>query len=147
MCADMGGWMVDRVRVWRDDGVCGLEEVDVTSSTAHPVPLSARETSTHTLSWVAAMVGVFVASLGGWLIVAPDDGTITVNGRTWAATDLAGSWGPGLLIAGGAVGVVALMYLAVRDRHRQVNSWLVAGELVLAAAALVAVGIGIAVLI
>lgn len=127
--------------------VIGRKGVVVTTSSTHQVAIGARETLMYTVSWVWAMVSLFIAALGGWLIVAPDDGTITVNARTWAASDLAGSWGPGLLIAGGAAAAVAMTYVAVRDRHRHTFWWLIAVELALAAAGLAAVGIGIAVLI
>lgn len=42
----------------------------------------------HLVTWVGSMLGPFAAAIGAWIMLAPDDGMITINSTTWAAADL-----------------------------------------------------------
>jgi hypothetical protein len=94
-----------------------------------------------------ALLGVFAAMIGAWIALAPDDGTISLFGSTWAASDLTTTWGPWLLIVGGGVAAVGMTVSAVRDWQHEANRWLVAAEMLLAVAGAAAVIAGIVILV
>ena len=93
------------------------------------------------------MLGLVAAAIGAWIMLAPDTGTIDVFGNTWAASDLNETWGPWLLIAGGAVAAVGMTFAAIRDQQHRASWWLVAVEIVAAAIGVAAVVFGIVALI
>ena len=109
--------------------------------TTQSAPMHHADTGFHIVSWVLSMLGVAAAAIGAWIMLAPDDGTLTVNGRTWAASDLTDTWGPWLLIVGGVVAAIGMAASAVRDWQHDANRWLTAAEVVLS---LVGIGAAIA---
>lgn len=115
--------------------------------TAHPAETHHPDTGLHIVAWVASMLGVLAAAIGAWIMVAPEDGTLTVNGRTWAASDLEDTWGPWLLIVGGAVAGIGMAVAAIRDWQHAANRWLVAAEAFLAIVGVAAVVAGIVILV
>ena len=101
----------------------------------------------HVTTWTAAMIGLFAAAVGAWIMLAPDDGTINVFGNSWAASDLTETWGPWLLIVGGAVATIGMAIAAVRDRQHDAHGSLIGVEAVAAAIGMAAVVFGIVALI
>lgn len=119
----------------------------MTSGTAHPTHAHPRDTGMHLTTWIASMLGLFAAAIGAWIMLAPDDGTISVFGNSWAASDLTETWGPWLLVIGGAATAAGMTFAAVRDRQHRASWWLVSVELVAAAIGVAAVVFGIVALI
>ena len=113
----------------------------------HPAQVHHPDTGVHVVTWILALLGVFAATIGAWIALAPDDGTISVFGNTWAAGDLTTTWGPWLLIVGGGVAGVGMAVSAVRDQRHGANRWLVAAEMLLAVAGAAAVIAGIVILV
>lgn len=112
----------------------------------HPVQVRHHDTGRHVAAWAASVLGLVAAALGAYIALAPDDGTVTVNGRTWAAADLA-TWGPWLLIVGGVVAGVGMIGVAVLDQRQRASLWLVAAAGVLAVIGVVAAISGIVLLV
>jgi Na+/H+ antiporter NhaD/arsenite permease-like protein len=92
-------------------------------------------------------LGVIAAMVGGWILLAPDDGTLSFFGRTWAASELTTTWGPSLLIVGGAATAVGMSISAVRGRKYETNAWLTVAEALLAVAGVVAMIAGVVILL
>lgn len=113
----------------------------------HPAEIHHPDAGFHAFAWVISMLGVLAAAIGMWIVAAPDDGTISVFGRTWAASDLAAAWGPWLLIVGGAAAAIGMAVAVVRDWQHAANRWLVAGEALLAIVGVAAVVTGIVFLV
>lgn len=112
---------------------------------AHLIRVQHHDTGWHVAGWAASMLGLVAAAIGAYIALAPDDGTVTVNGTTWAAADLA-TWGPWLLILGGAVAGVGMIGMAVLDQRHRASPWLVAAEGLLAAIGVIAAISGVAAL-
>ena len=112
----------------------------------HPAQVHHPDTGVHVVAWTLSLLGVFAAMIGAWIALAPDDGTISVFGNTWAASDLTSTWGPWLLIVGGGVAAVGMAVSALRDWQHEANRWLVAAEVLLAIAGVAAVITGIVIL-
>ena len=85
--------------------------------------------------------------IGAWIALAPDDGTISLFGSNWAASDLTTAWGPWLLIVGGGVAGAGMTVSAMRDWQHEASRWRVAAEMLLAIAGAAAVIAGIAILV
>ena len=102
----------------------------------HPAEVHHFDSAVHVVTWAASLLGVFAAAIGAWIALAPADGTISVFGRSWAASDLTSTWGPWLLIIGGGVAAVGMAASAVLDVRHGANRWLIAAELLLAVAGL-----------
>ena len=119
----------------------------MTSGTAHPAQAHPHDTGMHVATWIASMLGLFAAAIGAWIMLAPDDGTISVFGNSWAASDLTETWGPWLLVIGGGVAAAGMTLAAIRDRQHHASWWLVAVEILAAAIGLAAVVFGIVALI
>ncbi len=115
--------------------------------TAEPVPTQYDDAGFHAIAWVLSLIGVLGAAIGTWIVAAPDDGTIDVFGRTWAAADLADTWGPWLMIVGGAIAAIGMTVAAVRDQRHAANGWLVAAQALLAVVGVAAVVAGIVILV
>ena len=109
---------------------------------AHPIQARHHDTGWHVAAWAVSMLGLVAAAIGAYIALAPDDGTVTVNGTTWAAADLA-TWGPWLLIVGGAVAGVGMIGVAVLDQRHGASPWLVAAEGLLAVFGVIAAISGI----
>ena len=66
----------------------------------------------HGLAWILGILGLAVAALGAWMLIAPSDGTVTilipliVDGM-WPVAELVGTWATPLLVIGGLVATVA----------------------------------------
>lgn len=119
----------------------------MTSGTAHPAQVHVHDTGMHIATWVASMLGLFAAAIGAWIMLAPDDGTITVFGSSWLASDLTETWGPWLLIVGGVVAGLGMAFAAFRDRQHHASWWLITAEAVLALVGVAALIVGIVILI
>lgn len=113
----------------------------------HPADTHHPDTGFHVIAWVASMLGVLAAAIGTWIVAAPDDGTIDVFGQTWEASELADTWGPWLLIVGGAVAAIGMAIAAIRDWQHAANRWLVAAEAFLAIVGVAAIVTGIVILV
>jgi hypothetical protein len=112
----------------------------------HPAEVHHPDTGVHIITWTLSLLGVLAAAIGAWISLAPEDGTISVFGRTWAASDLTEVWAPTLLIAGGGVAAIGMTVSAIRDWQHEASRWLVAAEALLAVAGIAAVIAGIFVL-
>lgn len=119
----------------------------MTYGSTHPAQVHHPDTGVHVVTWTLALLGVFAAMIGAWIALAPDDGTISLFGSTWAASDLTTTWGPWLLIVGGGVAGVGMTVSAMRDWQHEANRWLVAAEMLLAIAGAAAVIAGIVILV
>ena len=113
----------------------------------HPAEAHHPDTAVHVVTWTLSMLGILAAAIGAWITFAPEDGTITLFDRTWAAADLSEVWAPWLLIAGGGVAAIGMITSAVRDMQHGADRWLMAAEWVLAAVGIAAVVLGIVVLV
>jgi hypothetical protein len=91
------------------------EEVSVTFGSTHLAHIHHSDTGVHVVTWTLSFLGVLAAMIGAWIVLAPSDGTITVNGRTWAANDLARIWDAWLLIVRGGVAAVGMTISALLD--------------------------------
>ena len=118
----------------------------MTYGSTHPAQIYHSDTGVHVVTWTLSFLGVLAAMIGAWIALAPSDGAITVTGRTWAASDLAGTWDAWLLIVGGGVAAVGMTISAVRDWQHDASRWLVAAEALLAVVGVIAVAAGIALL-
>ena len=114
---------------------------------AHPAQMHERDTGMHVTTWVASMIGLVAATIGAWIMLAPDDGTISVFGNEWAASDLTESWGPWLLIIGGATAAIGMAFAGFRDRQHRVSAGLVAAEAALSLVGVAALVFGVLALI
>ena len=119
----------------------------MTTGTAHPTQAHPQDTGMHLTTWIASMLGLVAAAIGAWIMLAPDDGTISIFGNSWAASDLTETWGPWLLVIGGAVTAAGMTFAAVRDRQHRASWWLVSVELVAAIIGVAAAVFGIVALI
>lgn len=114
----------------------------MTYGSAHSVQRRQHDTGRHIASWVVAMLGLLAAAIGGYIAVAPEDGTVTINNRTWAASDLS-AWGPWLLIVGGGLAGIGMAVTAVGDWRNGASRWLLAAEVSLSFVGVAAVVAGI----
>lgn len=95
---------------------------------------------------LTGLAGITAALLGGWMLVGPSDGRLTIAipgllAQTWNATELGAMWAAPLLIIGGLVAGGAFGWIARTSRATSRPG----GErfyLVLAIAGLVATLIG-----
>jgi hypothetical protein len=133
-------------RGWRYDVRRG-QEVSVAYGSTHPAQVHHPDIGVHVITWTLSALGVLAATIGAWIMLAPDDGTIGVFGRTWAARDLTTVWGPWLLIVGGGVSTAGMAISAVRDWQHEDNRWLATAEALLAVAGLAAAIAGIVILL
>ena len=115
----------------------------MTVGVPQPVEVHDMELGYRTVAWVLSAIGGVVALIGGWLIVAPDDGTISILGRSWAANDVPATWGPWLLILGGAVATSAMAACAIRDWNTDASRWTITAEVFVAAGAFAALFVGL----
>jgi hypothetical protein len=125
----------------------GDKEESMAYGSTHPAEVHHTDTAVHAVTWTISMLGVFAAAIGAWLRYGPDDGTITINDRTWAIADVNGLWAPWLMIAGGGVAAIGMLVSAVRDMQHGASQWLVAAETLLAMVGVAAVIIGIVILV
>lgn len=119
----------------------------MTSGTAHPASVPTHDTAMHVSTWIASMIGLLAAAIGAWIMLAPEDGTISVFGNSWAASDLTETWGPWLLIVGGAVAAIGMAFAAVRDRQHEAHGSLIGIEAVASVIGMAAVVFGVIALI
>lgn len=119
----------------------------MTSGTAQSAQVHPQDTGMHLATWIGSMLGLFAAAIGGWIMLAPDDGTITVNGNTWAAADLTETWGPWLLVVGGSVAAIGMAFAAIRDQQHRASWWLISAEIVAAVIGIAAVVFGVVALV
>jgi hypothetical protein len=123
----------------------------VTSDTVHTAPTHHFDVGFHVVAWILSMLGLAAATIGTWIMVAPDDGNISVSlgvvDGTWAASDLTETWGPWLLIGGGLAAALGMAVSAIRDWQQDAGRWLVAAETVLALVGIAAIVAGIIILV
>ena len=100
----------------------------------HPVRVHDADAGFHVVAWSISILGVLAAAIGAWILLAPDNGTITIFGSTWAASDLVDTWGPWFLMVGGGTTAIGMTVTAVRDWQNNANRWAFAAEMLLAAA-------------
>ena len=115
----------------------------MTTGTAHSTQSQPQDTGMHLVTWVGSILGLFAAAIGAWIMLAPDDGTLTINSTTWAAADLTDTWGPWLLIVGGSVATIGMTIAAVRDRQHRASWWLISAEVIAALIGITAVVFGV----
>ena len=101
------------------------------------------DTEAHVITWTLSLLGALAAAIGAWIVLAPDDGTISVLGRTWSASDLVGTWGPWLMIVGGGVAAVGMATSVLRDIQHEASRLLISAEMLLATGGIVAFIAGI----
>lgn len=109
----------------------------------HPVQAHHADTGMHAVTWIVSMLGVLAAAIGAWIMLAPSDGTISVFGGSWAASDLTESWGPWLLVIGGVAAGVGMAVAAVQDWRHEASKWLIAAEAFLGLAGIAALVSGV----
>lgn len=115
------------------------------SPSSHPVEVHYSDSEVRAVTKAASVLGVLAVANGVWIALAPADGTISVFGRQWVASDLT-TWGPWLLVVGGAITAAAMAAYAVLDLRQRAKRWPIAAELVLAVAGLAAMIAGLTIL-
>jgi len=139
------GWVFPYSAVWVWDTIDGeSEEVSVTARPTYADRAHHPDTGVHVVASIVSVIGLAAAAIGGYIAVAPDDGSLTVLNRTWSTSDLVTTWAPWLLIAGGVFAVIGMAVSVVVDRAHRASRWLVAGEVLLGAIGVAAVVAGVA---
>jgi hypothetical protein len=90
---------------------------------------------------------MLAATIGAYVALAPDDGSLTFLWSTWTTAELVDTWAPWLLIVGGAVAAVGMTVSAISDMKRDGSKWLIGAEMVLVVGGIAAVAWGIVILV
>ena len=111
----------------------------------HPATTPTHDVGVHVVTWTTTILGLITAAIGLWYATV-EEGTLTLFNRTYQRSELADTWGPVLLIIGGAVATIGMMTSALRDYQADESVWLVAIEGLVAAVGLAAFVIGVVLL-
>lgn len=112
------------------------------STGTHPAEVQTHDVGVHIVTWTVSILGLIAAAIGTWFATV-EEGTITLFDRTYQRSDLAESWGPALLILGGAAALIGMVTSAFRDYEHGESVLLVALESVLAVVGGAAIVFGI----
>lgn len=93
-------------------------------------------------AWAIAILGLGAALIGAYLLLAPEDGRLTIINQTWAVSELRDAWPQVLLICGGAVSFAAMGLALLTQRAMTANYVMAMSALVLAGCGAVAVVAG-----
>ena len=116
--------------------------------TAHPQGTNELSGTTwRVITAIAAVPAVIAAALGVWMAYATANGTITLLGRTWNASELSEVWAPILMIVGGFIIALAVGTDSIRRWNGVAGRWLVALESLVAVAGAVVFVIGVGLLV
>jgi hypothetical protein len=131
--------------MWPRSTVDGeLKEVSVVTGSTHPARVRHVDAGAHAVAWVVAILGLFAAAIGAYIVAAPEDGSVTLIDRTWSTGDLVDTWAPWLLAVGGAFAAIGMAASSIVDWRHGASRWLVAGEMLLGVIGVAAVVAGIA---
>ena len=108
------------------------QEVAMTHGSPSHTEVHVADAEAHAITWTLSLFGALAAAIGVWIVLAPDNGTISVFGRSWLASDLVGTWGPWLMIVGGGVAAVGMATSILRDIQHEASRLLIGAEMLLA---------------
>lgn len=114
------------------------------AGSTHPVRVLPVDAGARAVTWLVAILGLAAATIGAYIVAAPEDGSLTLVARTWSTGDLVDTWAPWLLAIGGAFAAIGMAASSIVDGRHGASRWLVAGEMLLGVVGVAAVVAGIA---